>query len=32
MTVEEAARWQKRYRIGAKIQAAAIGIWCVLPC
>ncbi|MGY4348801.1 hypothetical protein ACVWXM_005268 [Bradyrhizobium sp. GM7.3] len=28
MTVEAAARWQKRYQIGAKIQAAAIGIWC----
>ena len=28
MTAEAAARWQKRYQIGAKIQAAAIGIWC----
>ena len=28
LTPEEAARWQKRYRIGALIQAAAIGTWC----
>ncbi|MET4803301.1 EAL domain-containing protein [Bradyrhizobium sp. LB11.1] len=28
LTADEAARWQKRYRIGALIQAAAIGIWC----
>jgi diguanylate cyclase (GGDEF)-like protein len=28
LTVEAAERWQKRYQIGAKIQAAAIGIWC----
>jgi hypothetical protein len=27
-TAEAAERWQKRYQIGAKIQAAAIGIWC----
>jgi diguanylate cyclase (GGDEF)-like protein len=28
LTAEEAAWWQKRYQIGALIQAAAIGIWC----
>ncbi|MGY0571795.1 putative bifunctional diguanylate cyclase/phosphodiesterase [Bradyrhizobium sp. RDM12] len=28
LTAEEAAKWQKRYRIGALIQAAAIGTWC----
>jgi diguanylate cyclase (GGDEF)-like protein len=28
LTAEEAARWQRRYMIGALIQAAAIGIWC----
>ena len=28
LTVEEAAKWQKRYQIGAIIQSAAIGIWC----
>jgi len=28
LTADEAARWQKRYQIGAMIQAAAIGIWC----
>ncbi len=28
LTAEEAARWKKRYQIGAMIQAAAIGIWC----
>src|SRR6266567_1084224 len=28
LTAEEADRWQKRYRIGALIQAAAIGTWC----
>jgi diguanylate cyclase (GGDEF)-like protein len=28
LTVDEAAHWQKRYQIGALIQAAAIGIWC----
>jgi diguanylate cyclase (GGDEF)-like protein len=28
LTSNEAARWQKRYRIGALIQAAAIGMWC----
>ncbi|MDA9436580.1 putative bifunctional diguanylate cyclase/phosphodiesterase [Bradyrhizobium sp. CCBAU 51627] len=27
-TVMAAERWQKRYQIGARIQAAAIGIWC----
>src|SRR5579864_5837496 len=27
-TAEEAAQWQKRYQIGAMIQAAAIGLWC----
>ncbi|PIT04287.1 diguanylate cyclase [Bradyrhizobium nitroreducens] len=28
LTAAEAARWQKRYQIGAMIQAAAIGTWC----
>ncbi|VIO80238.1 putative bifunctional diguanylate cyclase/phosphodiesterase [Bradyrhizobium ivorense] len=28
LTAGEAARWQKRYQIGAMIQAAAIGAWC----
>jgi len=28
LTAEEAVQWQKRYQIGAIIQAAAIGIWC----
>jgi diguanylate cyclase (GGDEF)-like protein len=28
LTAEEAVRWQKRYQIGAMIQAASIGIWC----
>ncbi|MGY3148902.1 diguanylate cyclase (GGDEF)-like protein [Bradyrhizobium sp. USDA 3397] len=28
VTAEAAKRWQARYQIGAKIQAAAIGIWC----
>jgi diguanylate cyclase (GGDEF)-like protein len=28
VTADEAARWKKRHRIGAMIQAAAIGIWC----
>ncbi|AWM03337.1 putative bifunctional diguanylate cyclase/phosphodiesterase [Bradyrhizobium amphicarpaeae] len=28
LTAEGAARWQKRYQIGAMIQAAAIGTWC----
>jgi diguanylate cyclase (GGDEF)-like protein len=28
LTAEEAEQCQKRYRIGATIQAAAIGIWC----
>ncbi|HKS20996.1 MAG TPA: diguanylate cyclase, partial [Bradyrhizobium sp.] len=28
LTAEEAARWQKRYQIGAMIQAAVIGLWC----
>lgn len=30
LTVEEAALWQRRYLIGALIQAAAIGTWCSL--
>jgi diguanylate cyclase (GGDEF)-like protein len=30
LTVEEAAQWQKRYQIGAMIQAAAIGMWCFI--
>jgi diguanylate cyclase (GGDEF)-like protein len=28
LTAEEAAQWQRRYQIGALIQAAAIGTWC----
>src|SRR5690349_19342492 len=28
LTAEEAGKWQQRYRIGALIQAAAIGTWC----
>src|SRR6516225_6263142 len=28
LTAEEAAQWQKRYQLGAMIQAAAIGLWC----
>lgn len=28
LTAEEADKWQKRYRRGALIQAAAIGTWC----
>ena len=28
LTAEEATLWQKRYQIGALIQAVAIGIWC----
>ena len=28
LTADEAARWKKRYQIGAMIQAAAIGTWC----
>jgi len=28
LTADEAARWKRRYQIGAMIQAAAIGIWC----
>jgi diguanylate cyclase (GGDEF)-like protein len=28
LTSDEAARWPKRYQIGALIQAAAIGMWC----
>src|ERR1700722_1840639 len=28
LTAKEAARWQKRYLIGAMIQAAVIGLWC----
>ncbi|AMA60386.1 putative bifunctional diguanylate cyclase/phosphodiesterase [Bradyrhizobium sp. CCGE-LA001] len=28
LTAEGATRWQKRYQIGAMIQAAAIGTWC----
>ncbi|MFK4510161.1 EAL domain-containing protein [Bradyrhizobium daqingense] len=28
LTAEGAARWQKRYQIGAMVQAAAIGTWC----
>src|SRR6478735_7864749 len=30
LTVEEAAIWQKRYLVGALIQATAIGTWCSL--
>jgi diguanylate cyclase (GGDEF)-like protein len=28
LTADEAARWKRRYQIGAMIQAIAIGIWC----
>src|ERR1700739_2636557 len=28
LSAEEAAQWQKRYQIGAMIQAAVIGLWC----
>ncbi|MGB9118763.1 putative bifunctional diguanylate cyclase/phosphodiesterase [Bradyrhizobium sp.] len=28
LTADEAARWKKRYQIGAMVQAAAIGTWC----
>ena len=28
VTADESARWQKRYQVGAMIQAAAIGLWC----
>jgi diguanylate cyclase (GGDEF)-like protein len=28
VTADEAARWQKRYQVGAMVQAAAIGLWC----
>ncbi len=28
LTDDEAARWKKRYQIGAMVQAAAIGTWC----
>src|SRR5689334_14198393 len=28
VTAEEAAQWQKRYRVGAMVQAAVIGMWC----
>ncbi|HLZ04042.1 MAG TPA: EAL domain-containing protein [Bradyrhizobium sp.] len=28
LTAEEAARWQRRYQVGAMIQAAVIGLWC----
>src|SRR6516162_433647 len=28
LTAEEAVQWQKRYQLGAMIQAAAIGLWC----
>jgi len=28
MTDQEAARWQKRYQVGAMVQAAALGLWC----
>jgi diguanylate cyclase (GGDEF)-like protein len=30
LTPEEAARWQKRYQVGAMIQAAVIGLWCAV--
>jgi diguanylate cyclase (GGDEF)-like protein len=30
LTADEAAQWQKRYQIGAMIQAAAIGLWCAV--
>ncbi len=28
LSAEQAARWQKRYQVGALIQAAVIGLWC----
>ncbi|MGY4285332.1 diguanylate cyclase (GGDEF)-like protein [Bradyrhizobium sp. LM2.7] len=28
LSVEQAARWQNRYQIGALIQATVIGLWC----
>ncbi|MBV8925334.1 MAG: PAS-domain containing protein, partial [Bradyrhizobium sp.] len=28
LTAEQATQWQKRYRVGAMIQAAVIGLWC----
>jgi diguanylate cyclase (GGDEF)-like protein len=28
LTAKEAVQWQRRYQIGAMIQAAAIGLWC----
>jgi diguanylate cyclase (GGDEF)-like protein len=28
LTAEEGSRWEKRYQIGAMIQAAAFGAWC----
>ncbi|MEK9283856.1 MULTISPECIES: EAL domain-containing protein [unclassified Bradyrhizobium] len=28
VTAEQAAYWQRRYQVGALIQAAAIGLWC----
>jgi len=28
VTADEAARFQKRYQVGAMVQAAAIGLWC----
>ncbi|WGD51741.1 EAL domain-containing protein [Bradyrhizobium sp. CB1650] len=28
LSAEQAAHWQRRYQIGALIQAAAIGLWC----
>ncbi|OAF18949.1 MULTISPECIES: bifunctional diguanylate cyclase/phosphodiesterase [Bradyrhizobium] len=28
VTAEQAAHWQRRYQVGALIQAAAIGLWC----
>ncbi|WP_369721426.1 MULTISPECIES: putative bifunctional diguanylate cyclase/phosphodiesterase [unclassified Bradyrhizobium] len=28
LTVEQAARWQNRYQMGALIQATVIGLWC----
>jgi diguanylate cyclase (GGDEF)-like protein len=28
VAADEAARWQKRYQVGAMVQAAALGLWC----
>src|SRR5258708_10959760 len=28
LTADEAAQWNTRYQIGARIQASALGIWC----